>query len=195
MTALSDRIPQIKAIVAADIQDMDEKQFEQLFKQFYNPLYVYAYTIVNDEAAAEEVVQTIFLKLWEKRQALDIHTSWKAYLYKAVFHECLNNKKRERLHQRFLDRQMNNAGFQEAESDSELRNRLQVALRKLPEKCRTVFQLSRFEELRYQEIADRLGISVKTVEAHMGKALKILRVQLADFLACLAFLLINLFEL
>lgn len=195
MTVLSDRIPHTKAIAAADTHHMDERQFEQLFKQFYNPLYAYAYTIANDEAAAEEVVQTIFLKLWEKRQTLDIHTSWKAYLYKAVFHECLNNKKRERLHQRFVDIQTGNTGIHDAESDRELQSRLQVALRQLPEKCRAVFQLSRFEELKYQEIADRLGISIKTVEAHMGKALKILRVQLADFLACVVFLLINLFKL
>src|SRR5690606_9364287 len=161
--------------------------------QFYNPLYAYAYTIIDDDAAAEEVVQTIFLKLWEKRQHLDVHTSWKAYLYKAVFHECLNDKKRVRLHQKFIDTQGYNTSVQDAESDKELRIRLQAALRQRPEKCRVEFQLSRFEELKYQEISDRLNISIKTVEAHMGKALKILRVELADFLACGFFLLINLF--
>src|SRR5690606_36787507 len=80
----------------------------------------------------------------------------------------------------------------EVTTDSELQRQLQDALRQLPEKCRTVFQLSRFEELRYQEIADKLGISVKTVEAHMGKALKVLRLRLADFLPVLIIVLPNL---
>ena len=75
------------------------------------------------------------------------------------------------------------------ESDKELQRQLQQALRRLPEKCRTVFQLSRFEELKYQEIADELGISLKTVEAHMAKALRLLRLGLADFLPLLIVLL------
>ena len=76
--------------------------------------------------------------------------------------------------------------------ENELYERFQLALEKLPEKCRMVFNLSRFEELKYQEIADRLEISIKTVEAHMGKALKTLRVELAEFLPLLLIFLLNL---
>src|SRR5690606_8013230 len=140
MTVVSDQLRYPAAVAAAETHLMDERQFEQLFKQFYNPLYAYAYTTIADDAAAEEVVQTIFLKLWEKRQHLDVHTSWKTYLYKAVFHECLNDKKRVRLHQKFIDTQGSNTSVQDAESDKELRIRLQAALRQLPEKCRMVFQ-------------------------------------------------------
>src|SRR5690606_6752001 len=126
----------------------------------------------HDEAMAEEIVQTVFLKLWEKRETIVIHASWKAYLYKAVYHESLNNRKRTYLHQRYVQGQAGEAGIYHEMSDKELEIRLHESMRQLPEKCRTVFQLSRFEELKYQEIADRLKISVKTVEAHMGKALK-----------------------
>ncbi len=174
---------------------MDDRQFEQLFKAYYNPLFAYAYTIVHDEALAEEIVQTVFLRLWEKREAIAIQVSWKAYLYKAIYHESLNSRKRWHLHQLYVQGQGEPVGVTDSTDGRELEARLEEALRQLPEKCRTVFQLSRFEELKYQEIADRLQISIKTVEAHMGKALKVLRVQLADFLVSLAFLLINLFKL
>ncbi len=178
-----------------DVSRMDERQFEQLFKAYYNPLFAYAYAIVHDEALAEEIVQTVFLRLWEKREAIAIQVSWKAYLYKAIYHESLNSKKRWHLHQRYVQGQGESVGVTDSTDGRELEARLEEALQQLPEKCRTVFQLSRFEELKYQEIADRLQISIKTVEAHMGKALKVLRVQLADFLVGLAFLLINLFKL
>jgi len=178
-------------IQAGENPGMDEKQFEELFKRYYNPLYAYAYTITGKEEAAEEIVQTIFLKLWEKKEAMQIHTSWKAYLYKSVYHESLNAKKRQRIHRQFMQTQTGDRWMSGEGSDKELRNQLTVALRQLPEKCREVFQLSRFEELKYQEIADRLKVSRKTVEAHMGKALKILRVQLADFLTVLVFLFIK----
>jgi RNA polymerase sigma-70 factor (ECF subfamily) len=74
---------------------------------------------------------------------------------------------------------------------SELERRLQTAINELPEQCRTIFQMSRFEELRYQDIAHRLGISVKTVENQMGKALKLLRMRLIDYLPLLVLLLLN----
>lgn len=185
-------ISSIMVIQEGDVPGIDEKQFEQLFKQYYHPLYAYAYTINEEDEAAEEVVQTIFLKLWEKKETMQIHTSWKAYLYKAVYHESLNAKKHRRIRLKFMQAQAGDGLTPGEGSEKELQNQLNVALRHLPDKCRQVFQLSRFEDLKYQEIADRLKISTKTVEAHMGKALKILRVQLADFLTTTVFLLIKL---
>lgn len=169
---------------------VEEANFEQLYRQHFTSLYRYAYSVVQDEAQAEGIVQNVFLKLWDKRDTLRIHTSWQAYLFRATYHEALNAAKRQQVRMRFAhQRQSPDTASQE--SDRELATHLEKALLELPEKCRTVFQLSRFEDLKYHEIAQRLGISIKTVEAHMGKALRVLRVQLADFLSLLILLTYN----
>lgn len=172
-----------------------ESAFEEAFKSNFKALHAYAYTMLQNEDMAEEIVQTVFLKLWENRDRITIHTSLRAYLYKSVYHESLNHLKREKVQRKYMEEAMidyKQRQTDEVTADGELRRQLQLALRQLPEKCRTVFQLSRFEQLRYQEIADRLGISPKTVEAHMGKALKLLRLRLADFLPVWIIIWLNL---
>lgn len=176
---------------------VDEQAFEMVFKSHFKALHAYALAIVKDSAEAEEVVQTVFLKLWEKRENLKISTSLKAYLYKAVYHGSINHLKHEKVRMKHSEQQLY-INQQEAASESmafreereeELSERFKRALSLLPKKCRMVFYLSRFEELKYQEIAQRLDISVKTVEAHMGKALKTLRAQLAEYMPVLLILL------
>lgn len=179
------------------ILDRDtEVEFEKVFKANFKNLHSYAYTIVHDDVMAEEMVQNVFCRLWEKREQIQIRESVGAYLYRSVYHESLNYLKHLKVrdaYQTYVINQMadsNNAAY-EIEL-SELEDRLDVALKELPEKCRTIFQMSRFEELRYQEIADKLDIPVKTVENQMGKALKLLRLKLVDFLpAALILLLMN----
>lgn len=177
------------------VHSRHESAFEEAFKSNFKALHAYAYTMLQDEDMAEEIVQTVFLKLWENRDRITIHTSLRAYLYKSVYHESLNHLKREKVQRKYMEEAMidyKQRQTDEVTADGELRRQLQLALRQLPEKCRTVFQLSRFEQLRYQEIADRLGISPKTVEAHMGKALKLLRLRLADFLPVWIIIWLNL---
>ncbi|HSI76847.1 MAG TPA: RNA polymerase sigma-70 factor [Lunatimonas sp.] len=177
---------------------LDEPTFEQVFKEHYGALHAYANVILKDSTGAEEVVQTVFLKLWEKRSGLRITTSLKAYLYKAVYHYSLNHIKHQKVRQRHweqthytMNQQLSADNSQIMEGqEQELVKRIQQTLGALPEKCRMVFHLSRFEELKYNEIAERLGISVKTVEAHMSKALKTLRLELAEFLP-LVFLILQ----
>lgn len=168
--------------------------FEKLFKTHFKALHAYAYTMVKDESSAEEIVQNLFLKLWEKKDDLIIHTSLKAFLYRSVYNECLNYIKHQQVKLKY---QQHSAYTMKDESDhassglqvKELEQRLQEALNRLPEGCRTIFQMSRFEELTYREIADKLMISIKTVENQMGKALRILRLELVDFLPMLVLLL------
>ena len=161
--------------------------FEQLFKMHFRGLHAYAYTILKDDLVAEDIVQNVFFKVWEKRELLEIESSHKAYLYKAVYHDCLNyikHKKVKAVHAMHVVRQSND----KVENTSgkvlmtELKERIQAAMNELPEQCRTIFQMSRFEGLKYQEIADEMGLSVKTIENQMGKALKLLRIKLVEFL-------------
>lgn len=175
----------------------DESAFEQVFKQYYKPLHAYAYAMLKEEAIAEETVQTVFCRLWERAEGLSFGSSVAAYLYRSVHNEALNHLKHRKVRSRHRLHVVHSAkgaadGAVRSLALKELESRLAQALNELPEQCRTVFQLSRFEELRYREIADRLNISVKTVENQMGKALKLLRLKLVDFLPLL--LLVTLFK-
>ncbi|MNL20944.1 RNA polymerase sigma factor SigV [compost metagenome] len=166
----------------------DDEAFEQVFKTHFKALHAYALAILRDEDTAEEIVQGMFLKFWEKRELLNIQTSIKAYLYKCVYHDSLNFLKHEKIKTKYQDfatytmNSLNEPASSKVET-TELEQQIRLALNELPEQCRTIFQMSRFEELKYREIADQLGLSVKTIENQMGKALKIMRLKLADFLS------------
>lgn len=175
------------SVLIQRLQKRDEAAFEQVFKSQYKSLYAYAFTITGTEAAAEETVQNVFYKLWERAETLSIAGPVQAYLYRAVYNESLNYVKHQKVrmqHRLFVQhrREESTGAGSRSVQVKELEAKISLAMNELPEQCRTIFQLSRFEELRYREIADRLQISVKTVENQMGKALKLLRVKLADFL-------------
>jgi RNA polymerase sigma-70 factor (ECF subfamily) len=178
---------------------ISETEFEVLFKAHFRELHAYAYSLVSDWDNAEELVQGLFLKLWERNDWGGIHGSVRSYLYKSVYHESLNLLRRQKVHLRYQELTvptMENQTSDAAENLKlrEVEIRLAKALNKLPEKCRAIFHLSRFEELKYQQIADRLNISIKTVETHMVKALKILRKEMAEFLPAAIFIILNLLK-
>lgn len=185
-----------EADVIEQLTRQNEAAFEQVFKTHYKNLHAYAFSILKDEMAAEEMVQNVFYKLWTRTESLSISGSLAAYLYRAVNNESLNYLKHQKVkavHGLHIAYHMN--GQTDSASKrlhlKELEARLHIALNELPEQCRTIFQLSRFEELRYREIADRLNLSIKTVENQMGKALKILRAKLVDFLPVTLLFIIN----
>jgi RNA polymerase sigma-70 factor (ECF subfamily) len=172
----------------------DEAAFEQVFKSHFKTLHAYAFTILKDEIQAEEIVQQVFFKLWDRAESLSITGSVTAYLYRAVHNESLNYIKHQKVrsqHRLHVAYSMKNQADHASKKvlNSELEKKLHEAMEELPEQCRTIFQLSRFEEMKYREIADQLDISVKTVENQMGKALRLLRIKLVDFLPILIFLL------
>jgi RNA polymerase sigma-70 factor (ECF subfamily) len=174
-----------------------EKAFEQVFKANFKNLHAYACTIIRDDIMAEEIVQNVFCRLWEKKSRVEIQVSLTAYLYRSVYHESLNYLKHLKVraaYTSYAQSQMKNAA-DHAEKKillGDLEAKLSQALRELPEQCRTIFQMSRFEELKYQEIADRMGLSIKTIENQMGKALKLLRLKLVDFLPAAILTFLNL---
>ena len=165
----------------------DEAAFEQMFKTHFKRLNAYAFTILRDEIQAEDMVQQVFFKLWERNENLSLTGSISSYLYRAVHNESLNYIKHQKVrsnHQLNVAYNMKNEVEHPAKKimAGELEKKIHTALNELPEQCRTIFQMSRFDELKYREIADKLGISVKTVESQMSKALRLLRVKLVDFL-------------
>lgn len=172
----------------------DEQVFETIFRTYYERLCNYANTILNDMDEAEEMVQGAFLTVWEKHDTLEIHTSVKSYLYRAVHNSCLNRVKHYKVRKTYGDavKKQSEPLHDDASQDligSELDAIVANAIDSLPDQCRLVFKLSRFENLTYAEIAEQLGISVKTVENHMVKALKVLREKLKDYLPVLIWLL------
>jgi RNA polymerase sigma-70 factor, ECF subfamily len=175
---------------AAALRRGDEAAFDAVFRAHYAPLCRYATGLTDgDPDEAEDLVQQAFVKLWEKRDTLDFNWSVKAYLYKMVHNTALNRLRHQQTKQKYqqynLALPLENAQEQPQDTLPELRERLQEALNELPPQCRNVFELSRFEELKYREIAELLDISIKTVETQMGKALRLMRLRLADYLVTL----------
>jgi RNA polymerase sigma-70 factor, ECF subfamily len=173
--------------VLETLQLGNESAFEMIFRTYYQPLCRYAYSFLQDKEEAEEVVQASFITVWEKRNNIAIETSLKSYLYRMVRNSCLNVIKHEKVKQQHVAHELavSEVAYESVSQKiqaAELEVKITEAMKTLPEQCRLVFQLSRFEELKYQEIADQLQISVKTVENHMGKALKLMREQLKDYL-------------
>lgn len=186
--------------IVGAIRQGNERIFEVIFRKYYQNLCNYANSMLKEIDEAEEVVQNLFSGIWEKRAELEINISLKSYLYRAVHNHCLNRIKHLKIREEY--QQYANSYYEssyESVSQSviknELERKIEEAIDKLPEQCRLIFRLSRFEELKYHEIAEQLGISPKTVENQIGKALKILRVELAEYLPLVILLVDGLIQL
>lgn len=165
----------------------DKKIFEEVYRLYYSPLCFYCLRYMGDMEEAKEVVQSIFLNLWIRRKEIEISTSIKAYLYKAVQNYSLNQLQQEKIKQKYMIRKahfplQNSENGELKMEEEELRKVIKSAILKLPEKRREIFELSRFENMKYTQIAERLTISVKTVEAQMSKSLEYLRKVLKEYL-------------
>ncbi|MGV3596214.1 MAG: RNA polymerase sigma-70 factor [Bacteroidota bacterium] len=166
----------------------DIKAFEMLFNQYYKPLVNYSFTFLKDPGEAEDVVQQVYINVWQKRDELDIHTSLRAFLYKSVHNACLNRIKQMAVRESYAADSMRTATVEHTADvvvAKELKQKIDDAIDQLPEQCGKIFKMSRYGNLKYQQIADTLGISVKTVENQMGKALKILRTELKEYMPLL----------
>ncbi|RIW17456.1 RNA polymerase sigma-70 factor [Algoriphagus lacus] len=186
--------------VFLEIKSGQVPAFEMLFKTYYQSLCRYATTYLKDPDEAEEIVQAAFIGIWEKRASISIETSIKSYLYRTVRNSCLNELKHEQVKQKYLSSKLTEEEKTTFPADQEaihveLEEKIRQAIGRLPEQCRLIFTMSRFEELKYQEIADQLNLSVKTVENQMGKALKLMRIHLKEYLPLIAVLMNRLLEL
>ena len=162
------------------IQQGDIKEFEKVFRKFYSSLCRLAFHFTRDRDTAEEIVQDMFYNYWKKKEKIDITGSIEAYLYQAVRNRCLKWIEHIKVQNRYtkemeLQNRIIESGDHTEMETAELNHIIDETLRQLPERCREIFILNRFEGLKYREIATKLSISIKTVEANMGKSLKIFR--------------------
>lgn len=164
----------------------EQAAFDAIFRAHYTHLVAFAQSMLRDRAPAEDVAQEVMLELWRRRGELAIQDSLRAYLLRATRNRALNQLRHANVQRRaephlVTDEAVPATGAGELVA-TELRQAIARAVAELPPACREVFELSRGRGLRYAEIASTLGISVKTVESQMGKALKHLRLRLAGWL-------------
>jgi RNA polymerase sigma-70 factor, ECF subfamily len=176
-------------ILFEKIKTGDEKAFEALFRRYYSHLCLYATQILKNPSAAEEIVQELFVRFWEKKEETKIETSLKNYLFRAVKNHCLNyikhNQIKREYSQKFLNENEPFSTEYDIESQTELFRKIEESISALPEKRQKIFRLSRQEGLKYREIAEKMNISIKTVETQMGLAIKTLREKLHNYLVIL----------
>lgn len=163
----------------------DEAAFDALFRTWYDALVRLAERLLRDSEAAEEVVQDVMLEFWRRRESLAVHTSVQAYLFQSTRNRSLNRLRHERVERREefdADSLPARGGADVAALEGEIGAALSRAIETLPPRCRRVFELNRLHGLRYAEVADVLGVTVKAVEAQMGRALRTLRAEMAPWL-------------
>lgn len=177
----------------------DELAFELLFRKYYVQLCSFANKFTSNTAESEEIVQEVFLNIWKKRDQLKLKQEIRPYLFKSVQNMCFNIIQ----HRKVIDQYhaVINIVYQNREEEfntyelvlyHELQTSVDKAISSLPTQCRRIFQMSRKDGLKYTEIAERMNISVKTVETQMSRALAKLKVELKDYLTIvLVSLLLN----
>ena len=173
-----------------------KQKFEILFREYFTGLSCFARKYTGDLDSAKEIVHSVFIRIWENRSEFDWDKPAKSYLFTSVYNRSLNYV---RDNKKFISHEAasgntlvtDEAVFNDSLATAELEDRINQALKKLPEKCREIFELSRFENKKYTEIADQLNISVKTVETQMSKALHVLKEELRDYLTIILLLLLK----
>jgi len=175
-----------------NIRQGDDVAFEKLFKKYYMPLTRFAWRYVNCKAVAEELTQELFTDLWEERESWDIDGSVQAYLYSSIRNRSLNHIKHQKVKQKYdplwmEEKENPTIRFVDERREQEISEAIIHAIENLPPRSKMTYKLHRYDGLTYQEIADVMEVSVKTVESQMTRTLKILR----DRLSYLLFLLVG----
>ncbi len=174
----------------------DEQAFELLFRKYYIRLCSFANKFLNDPEESREIVQEVFIRVWERRDEIDPEESLKSFIFKIAQNLSLNNLRRKKVESRYTEIykliyiDQLELSTHEFFASKELEEIIVRSIGKLPTECRKIFELSRTEGYKYKEIAEKLKISVKTVETQMSKALRILRIELSEYLLILIIVLI-----
>ncbi|MCL3779540.1 RNA polymerase sigma-70 factor [Prolixibacteraceae bacterium JC049] len=179
------------------LKNRDLNAYEAIFFQYHGRLVLFAYKFIGDMQVAKDLVQDAFMLLWDKANTIQINHSVKAYLYQSIKNSCLNYNRHTKIKQSVqhtLETETNEFSNNDpyySLIELELEEKIAEVIESLPPKCKEVFKLSRFEQLKNREIADQMSISVKMVEKHISKAIQILRQQLTEFLSLFMALLLE----
>ena len=170
-----------------EIKRSNIQSFEHVFKDYYQELCHYATRYLKDLDLSEEAVQDVFFTIWQKRKSLNIRESIKSYLYTSVRNKCLKMIRSQQMADKYSQYIRQGPGQNVATpvdelNAAELSSLIEQTIQQLPERTQKIFRLNRYQGLKYAEIAERLSVSVKTVEAGMGKALKLFRKNLDEYL-------------
>jgi RNA polymerase sigma-70 factor (ECF subfamily) len=159
----------------------DDLALKLIYKKYWNQLFSSAYKMLQDQQACEDIIQELFINLWNKREQIEIKVSLKAYLYASaryeVYRQIRNSSVREDIFENIHERLHTPSEYGNIEH-RELLSQINSIVNNLSEKCKVVYKLSRDEQLSHKEIASKLNISPKTVENHLNKALRQLRISL-----------------
>lgn len=161
----------------------DRRTFTQLFDYYYSALVIFADRYLHDTGSAEDIVQSVFVKMWENRENLKA-VSVRFHLINAVRNSCIDKIRKDGTREKYIQRQIHQSSHagQDFWAESELKEMIESAIDRIPDRCREIFLLSRFEGLNSKEIAEKLQLSQRTVETQITNALKILRRELKDYL-------------
>jgi RNA polymerase sigma-70 factor (family 1) len=173
------KVKQTEASLISGLQRGDPSSFEILYVKYYNDLCFFLSRVSPDIALGKDLVQEVFLNIWRKKSELTITTSLKSYLYKSVYNQYLMHLREQKKQKSLLEILRSEAVLEYYLTDDtpeDLRiEKLKSAIEELPPKCKEAFLLSKFEDRKYKEISVLMGISTKTVEIHISKALGLLR--------------------
>lgn len=195
---MSELIASYERILLQKLKNNDQSAFTVIFTKYYKDLVHFSFNFTKNQNLSEEIVQEVFLKLWEDRNSLLIHNSLKSFLLKAVQNRSINALRHLNIKHQYATIILQHPNLSENDTEnyilhSELEANFNQAMAKIPVQYAEAFRMSRIENLNYQEIAAKLGVSVRTVEVWLSKALHLLSKELKDHLA-LTLVLLQLFH-
>ena len=174
-------------LLIENLKNNDKTAFTLIFTRYYQNLVHFSFTYTRNPAISEEIVQDVFLKLWENRSALSIQTSLKSYLLKIVQNKSIDWVRHLNIRENYASFVLDHPVLSENDTENyvlhaDLQSAFKKALNKLPAVYAEAYKMNRIETLSYAEIAGRLGVSVRTIEVRIGKALILLHEELKDYL-------------
>jgi RNA polymerase sigma-70 factor (ECF subfamily) len=175
------------------IKDGEKEAFNYLFETYYKSLCRYTFSIIHDHDAAEDLIQDLFAVIWVNRKKLAIRSSFRSYLYQSAYHASLDYLKHAKIKTAFQSNYSEQTiTFDDSIVIGEMQDKLEKSIERLPDQCKRIFKLSRFENLKYKEIASQLNISEDTVDTQIRRALNKLKSDLKDYLISI-FIIFHLF--